>query len=449
MYLVNFLWVAVLIAFHVRSAQLLLRRIHFRSRRSRRGMLSFLLLLILCMDLPLVHIFLFYKFYNPILLDQLMNQLAAPFIALHLNALLIGGWLLLGHYFISPLRRRYLFSKTRIRHDTNEPRMNLLKKKRTEQIAHPSANVVEASLLPALAADGEPTIATRRKFIRTAALAATGYIASSATLSAMRSTDDYRLERVVVKIPGLPEELKGTTIAMISDIHSSVFMLREEMERYKKAVNDLKADMIFVPGDFVNSKLREVYPFCEAFSGLSAPLGVYGVTGNHDYYTGQIQTVVKEVEQCGIRLLHNENLSIEKKGKKLWLLGMDDADIYDVKPYLQNGKSERGTIENLLKGIPEGDRKLLLCHKPYPFEEYSQLGVDMMFSGHTHGGQVVIAQLDNINLSFASIASKYVAGLYKARSNRNAQMYVTRGVGTVGIPLRLNCPPEITHFVLV
>lgn len=289
----------------------------------------------------------------------------------------------------------------------------------------------------------------RRRFLQTSALAATGIVTSASTLSAMRSTGDYRLERIVMKVPDLPEALKGTTIAIISDIHSSVFMVREEMERYAREVNALKADMIFVLGDFVNSKLREVYPFAEAFTMLKAPYGVFGVTGNHDYYTGEIESVAREVGQAGIRLIRNENLSIEKNGEKLWLLGIDDGDIYDIRSYREQGKTEKGTIENMMKGVPEHAPKLFLCHKPYPFEEYSQLGISAMFSGHTHGGQVVIAQLDNINLSFASLASRYVAGLYRARSNPKAQLYVTRGVGTVGIPIRLNCPPELTHVVLV
>ncbi len=289
----------------------------------------------------------------------------------------------------------------------------------------------------------------RRRFLRNAALAATGYVASATTLSAMGSTHDYRLERIVMKVPGLPDAFKGTTIAMITDIHSSVFMTREQMDVYCKEVNGLKADMIFVTGDFVNSKLQEVYPFAEAFAGLSAPMGVYGVTGNHDYYSGQIETVAREVGQCGIRLLRNENLMLQKGSDKLWLLGMDDSSIYDINPYLADGKSPKGTIENLTRGIPNDGTKLFLCHKPYPFEEYSQLGVQAMFCGHTHGGQIVLGHIDNLNLSFASLASRYVAGLYRSRSNRTSQMYVARGVGTVGVPVRLNCPPEITHFVLV
>jgi uncharacterized protein len=419
-----------------------MRRFPFTGKGARRGVIATFALIIAVMDLPLAHILLVYKFYNPYLLDQLMNDWAAPWLVLHFNVMVFGVVLVANRYLIRPIRKRFA-------HDSIRHRMGFLSRKRTRTDPGASASpapiaaanvphVVEGSLIP-----------TRRNFIRTAALAATGYIASSATLSAMRTTDDYRLERVVIRIPGLPQELKGTTIAMISDIHSSVFMAREEMESYKKVVNGLKADLIFLPGDFVNSKMREVYPFCEAFSGLHAPLGVYGVTGNHDYYTGDIETVVREVNDCGIRLLRNENLAIEKNGKRLWLMGMDDSDIYDIKNFLQNGKSLRGTTENLLKGIGEGEKKILLCHKPYPFEEYSQIGIDLMVSGHTHGGQVVIAQLDNVNLSFASIASKYVAGLYKAQSNPKAQMYVTRGVGTVGIPLRVNCPPEVTHITLV
>jgi predicted MPP superfamily phosphohydrolase len=439
--LFKFVLVLLLMAYHYVIARWIMRRFPYSGKGARRGTIAALALIIAVMDLPLAHILLIYKFYNPYLLDHLMNDWAAPWLVLHFNALVFGGLLVANRYLVRPIRKRF----------ANDPifhRMGFLSRKRTQtdrgnSAAEPAMaasvpHVVEGSLLP-----------TRRTFIRTAALAATGYIASSATLSAMRTTDDYRLERVVIRIPGLPEELKGTTIAMISDIHSSVFMAREEMENYKKVVNGLKADLILVPGDFVNSKLREVYPFCEAFSGLHAPLGVYGVTGNHDYYTGDIETVAREVNDCGIRLLRNENLAIEKNGKRLWLMGLDDSDIYDIKNYLQDGKSVRGTTENILKGIGEGEKKILLCHKPYPFEEYSQIGVDLMVSGHTHGGQVVIAQLDNVNLSFASIASKYVAGLYKARSNPKAQMYVTRGVGTVGIPLRVNCPPEVTHFTLV
>lgn len=235
---------------------------------------------------------------------------------------------------------------------------------------------------------------------------------------------------------------------MISDIHSSLFMSRDTMEQYARTLQSLKAELIVLPGDFVNSKTREVYPFAEAFSGLTAPLGVYGVTGNHDYYTREIDTVTKEVEQAGIRLLRNENLRIEKNGVGFRLLGIDDDAIYDVRQYLRDGKTEKGRIEHMLKGIQGGEPTVFLCHKPYPFEEYAQLGMDLMLSGHTHGGQIVLGKLDKLNVSVASLASTYIAGLYKARSNPEAQMYISRGIGTAGLPVRINCPPEVTHITL-
>ncbi len=441
---IQIVMVLLIAAFHWAAARTALG--HIAAGRVRHGARYCAIGVILLLDLPLLHLFVLYKDFHPEMLDRLLHAWAAPFLALHAGAAIFGALLLLGRA-AGFLRRR--------RTSAADPAPGA-DPVHTVGAAGPEAILPAPSLPAAPVAPQRPEpitsgliIPSRRKFIYTAGMAAAGCVAGAGTLSAMDGTDQHRLERVVLKVPNLPEALKGTTIAMITDVHSSVFMTRQEMDRYVAALNSLKADMAVVVGDFVNSKLHEVYPFAESFSALKAPLGVYGVTGNHDYYTGAIETVAREIEQSGIRLLRNENLSIERNGAKLWLLGMDDADIYDVKPYLETGKSVRGTIENLLGGIPEGAPKLFLCHKPYPFEEYSQLGIDLMLSGHTHGGQVVIAQLDNVNLSFASLASSYVSGLYKARSNRRSQLYVSRGVGTVGIPLRVNCPPEITQVILV
>jgi uncharacterized protein len=432
--------VVLTIAFHLVVAWRLLRIVVGSDRRRRARMRAVLLSGVAVLDLPIAHAFLIYKHYSPELVDQVMHAVSGVFLALHATVIVFGVGLLVRDFVIRPIRLRTIRRERRARGA------------RLTQLAQ---RIPAESRLMAPARAGLERMATRRveavprrRFIRTAALAATGYVASASTLSAMRS-EESRVEPVKIRIPGLPAALKGTTIALISDIHSSVYMPRDEMERYKKTVNSLKADLIVVDGDFVNSKLGEVYPFAEAFSGLSAPLGVYGVTGNHDYYPRDIEAVCREVEQAGIKLLRNENITLEKNGEKIHLLGMDDPFIYEINGYLESGKTETGRIENMMKGVSETETSIFLCHKPYPFEEYSQLGIDLMLSGHTHGGQVVLAQLDNINLSFASLASRYVQGLYKARHNQKSQLYVTRGVGTVGIPLRINCPPEVTHIVLV
>lgn len=425
--------VMIIAAVHIIALRVAVRRFQLRRTPWRRALHLLLWGIIIAIDLLLIHSTVFYKLYHPPWIDNLMRAVAPWYVTLHLNAAAFGGGLLLWEFVIRPLRQRFAGRRSLQKVSlTLEPRSH-----RGSQSAAESPVAI-----PLL-------VESRRQFLWNGGLMVAGLATSVTALRAMESTDDFTEERVVVKIPNLPDALKGTTVALISDVHSSVFMTRADMERYVTALNGMKADIIVVAGDFVNSKLQEVYPFAEAFSRLRAPLGVYGVTGNHDYYTGEINKVISEVENCGIRLLRNENLTIEKGGEKLFLLGMDDADIYDIKPYLVHGKSERGTIENLMRGIPNGAPTLFLCHKPYPFEEYSQLGVDLMLSGHTHGGQVVLAQLDNVNVSFASLASSYVAGLYGSRSNKRSQMYVSRGVGTVGIPMRLNCPPELTHIVLV
>lgn len=429
-FLVMLAIIVSLAAFHILVAKVILDRSHNLPPGYRRLIRLALVATIILLELPLVHAFVVYKFYHPLVLDHVMKAISPLLMLLHLNVAAIGMMILLVRFLIAPLRRLF----------------------RSRTAAPVMLEAAGQTSLPAGGIERSPeqaAVPARRRFVQTSALALTGLVTSSKTLSALGASEAHQVERVVIKVPGLSEAFKGTTIAMIADVHSSVFMTREDMEAYKAHLMGLKTDMIFIVGDFVNSKVAEVYPLAEAFSGISAPYGVYGVTGNHDYYSRDIETIATEISQAGIRLLRDENLAIEKGGEKLWLMGIDDDHLYDVNSYLETGRTERGSIENMLKGIPADAPRLFLCHKPYPFEEYSRLGMDVMFSGHTHGGQVVLAQLDNVNLSFASLASRYIAGLYRSRTSRRSQLYVTRGIGTVGIPLRLNCPPEITHITLV
>ena len=417
--------VGVVLLFHLltlQSLSLVLRR----RRPVRRGLLWLWGGLgIVLLDLPLIYLQLIYKSWHPLWADHFMNAISVPWALLQVNALIVGGLLLANKFLYRPLKR---------------------------MVGRKTRNSAEVPVSTTYGKVIEPTTSSqmpRRRFIQSSAIALGGLAANVSILSAANTDEDSRIERIKIRIPGLPEELKGTTIGMISDVHSSLFMSRDRMERYATTLQSLKADLIVLPGDFVNSRAREVYPFAEAFSRLSAPLGVYGVTGNHDYYTREIELVAKGVEDAGIKLLRNENIRIEKNGKSFWLMGLDDKDIYEVKDYLKDGKTEKGIVENLVRGVQDDEPKILLCHKPYPFEEYATLGVDLMLSGHTHGGQIVLGRLDRLNVSVASLASTYISGLYKAHANQNAQMYVSRGIGTAGIPLRVNCPPEVTHLMLV
>jgi len=275
---------------------------------------------------------------------------------------------------------------------------------------------------------------SRRLFLKTGAVALSSYSFIGAAKGVI-DRDEYDIIERTVRIANLPEEFKGFTVGLMSDIHSSAFMTKPEMDDYVAALNNLKTDIIFVPGDFVNSQTEEVYPFAEAFSALRAPYGVYGCLGNHDYFAN-VDVVAKEVDACGVKLLRNDAVKIQKGNSFINVVGVDDIPM--------SGKPET-YLARALSSVQNSYPKILLCHKPYFLETIAGHNIDLTLAGHTHGGQVVFAKIGNTYISPATLFSKYVWGLYKFN---NAQMYVTRGIGTVGVPFRVNCPPEITKITL-
>ncbi len=277
--------------------------------------------------------------------------------------------------------------------------------------------------------------ASRRAFLRTGIVGISAYSFIGAARGVIERNDYEIIERNI-HIKNLPEEFKGFTIGLMSDVHSSAFMTKDEMDDYVAALNTLKTDLVVVPGDFVNSETEEVYPFAEAFANLRAPYGVFGCLGNHDYYA-DVDVVAKEVNDCGVKLLRNDAVKIQKGNSFLNLVGVDDIR-HQIDPNTY--------IESALSSVRNKQPKILLCHRPYFLETIDNYNIDLTLAGHTHGGQIVLAHIGDIYLTPAALVSKYISGLYHVN---NSQMYVTRGIGTVGVPLRVNCPPEITKITLV
>ncbi|MDP1677725.1 MAG: metallophosphoesterase [Bacteroidota bacterium] len=277
--------------------------------------------------------------------------------------------------------------------------------------------------------------ASRRSFLQKGVIGLSAYSFVGATAGAVNG-NDFEVINKTIMIPNLPEQFKGFTIGMMSDIHSSVFMNKEDMDGYVSAMNALKTDLIVVTGDFVNSQTEEVYQFAEAFSNLKSPNGVYGCLGNHDYFAKDVELVAKKVDECGIKLLRNDAIKIEKDNSFFNLIGVDDIG--------RNVKPDDYMIR-ALSFVKNDQPKILLCHKPYYFSNAKNLGIDLTLSGHTHGGQVVFGKVDGTPISLAAFASKYIAGLYTLDKS---QLYVNKGIGSVGIPFRINCPPELTVITL-
>ncbi|MBI2429737.1 MAG: metallophosphoesterase [Ignavibacteriales bacterium] len=277
--------------------------------------------------------------------------------------------------------------------------------------------------------------ASRRSFLQKGVIGLSAYSFIGSTAGVI-SKDEYDIIHQTVSIPNLPDAFKGFRIGMLSDVHSSVFMNKEDMDLYVKAMNDLKTDLVVVTGDFVNSQTEEVYPFIESFSELRAPHGVYGCLGNHDYFARDVELVAKEVDGCGVKLLRNDAVKIQKGNSYFNLIGVDDIG--------RNVKAD-DYITRAMVSVKNDLPKILLCHKPYFFENAKNQKIDLTLSGHTHGGQIVFGTIDRMPISLAAFASKYVAGLY---SLNDSQLYVNRGLGSVGVPFRINCPPEVTVLTL-
>ena len=277
--------------------------------------------------------------------------------------------------------------------------------------------------------------ATRRTFMRRSMYGLTAASFGGTAYGMFLEKNECEITSAEFPIARLPEGLDGFTMALVSDIHSSIFMSEEEMEKYARLVNDMNADLIVVPGDFVTSDYREVYPFVEAFHVLSAPCGVYGVLGNHDFYAGP-DRVAREVDAAGIKMLRNDKVVIEKNGGKFSLIGVDDVGFSNRAPI---------KLEEAIGQAPQEMPQILLCHRPYYLDEAADNNIDLVLSGHTHGGQIVLGKFGDVVIAPSSLVSRYVWGKYK---ERNTHMYVSRGIGTVGLPVRINCPPEITKITL-
>lgn len=287
---------------------------------------------------------------------------------------------------------------------------------------------------------------SRRKFVRYATMGISTYAFAGATYGMIKH-DSYEIDYKNITIENLPPELRGTTITLLSDIHAGQYMNEKEMREYADVINSLESDIVCIPGDFVNFESKDIHMLTSAFRDVKAKHGIYGSLGNHDFFQDADYVAKALNNESPIQLLRNEHRVINIKGKELYMLGIDDTQSSGAR--MEEVLKYYGAMdEYLMNNDPKfkNSPKVLLCHKPYGFDTLATRDIDLVLSGHTHGGQVVPIKFGTFNLSFAATVSKYIEGIYKiGKSN----MYVSRGIGSVGLPIRINCPPEITKITLV
>jgi predicted MPP superfamily phosphohydrolase len=282
---------------------------------------------------------------------------------------------------------------------------------------------------------------TRRSFLTLAASSLGGFALYSGEIARHRLT----VENYTVRLPRLPDSFRGMRIAQISDIHyfewTESFYLRQVVDH----VNALKPDMVVLTGDFVTYgpvrwpsqdahkrfALRHMPECASILSGLRCPLR-YATLGNHDMMVGG-RYVCGDLVNQGLPVLRNSAVPLERDGQRLWLAGLGSACARDADP-------DRAFPASAVR---DREAMIVLAHEPDILPEIAKYNADLMLAGHTHGGQLCIPFLRPAYLP--EYGKKYVRGWFRSGST---QLYVNRGVGTIGVPLRVNCPPEITLLTL-
>jgi len=301
------------------------------------------------------------------------------------------------------------------------------------------ASWLEAALRHRPEAPADPG---RRLFVARAVAGGAVLAAGAASLQGLRSAaGPPEITEVPVELERLPRALSGLTIAQISDLHVGPTIGAREVRRVVEETNALRPDVVAVTGDLVDGTVAELREAVSELARLQARYGVYFVTGNHEYYTRDgVEAWLAELRRLGMRVLRNERVRVGDPGPggaSIDLAGLDDW-------------RSRGMAAGHAPDLPaalagrDPDRALVLLeHQPHGVPEAVRSGVELQLSGHTHGGQIFPFSL------LVSAVYRYPKGLHRfEEEGRSGHVFVSRGTGFWGPPMRLLNPPEIAKIVL-
>ncbi len=304
---------------------------------------------------------------------------------------------------------------------------------------------------------------SRRYFFHAAGVLAGAVPFVSAAYGFIGERLRFQVREVEIRIANLPPALDGLHITQLSDIHVGSYMPVAQVRRAVGMANELRGDLVVVTGDFLTGRTDPLEDCITELSRLRAPMGVWGCNGNHEIYAGAEAEAAALFSRFGMKLLRHESAELNWRGSALNLIGVD----------YQRQRGGDGSRAVMLAGLEPLIRRdvpnILLSHNPNSFPRAAELGIELSLAGHTHGGQVRVEILDH-PWSPAEFLTPYVAGLYQrplltssnlsdaevasllptssVQSPASSTIYVNRGLGTIGAPVRLGVPPEITLLTL-
>jgi predicted MPP superfamily phosphohydrolase len=271
----------------------------------------------------------------------------------------------------------------------------------------------------------------RRTFLKAAIAIAVPATPVAAASYGLYEAGAVKVERQTIALPRLPAAFDGLRLAFLTDIHHGPYVHLDYVASLVRTTDALSPDLVVLGGDYSSKEAKYIAPCFDVLSGLTAPLGVYGVRGNHEYLHGLTESV-EGFRTSRIAELTNTGVWLERGGSRFRLAGIDD---------LWYGKPDLGAA---LGNATSTDACLLLSHNPDFAETLKDPRVGMILSGHTHGGQVYVPGF-GAPIVPSRYGQKYLKGLVEAPMT---QVYISRGLGTVAPPVRYNSRPELTLITL-
>jgi len=266
-----------------------------------------------------------------------------------------------------------------------------------------------------------------RRFLRRRGLITLSLSSRENPSSASAFSPDPEITQTDIWLSRLSPAHDGLKIAQLTDLHHSLFTPLEEIQRAVHIANHLRPDLVALTGDYVTLSPAYIWPVARALGKLRARLGVFAVLGNHDFRVDP-EEITRALRAQRIHVLRNAHCALRSGSARLWVVGVDDLwwDAADIRA--------------ALRSIPPRDPKILLCHNPLGIHMAAAHGIDLMLSGHTHGGQVRLPMVGSV-YGRSKLGERFVEGWNQLD---RTQIYVSRGIGKVLVPLRLGCPAEIS-----
>jgi predicted MPP superfamily phosphohydrolase len=291
-----------------------------------------------------------------------------------------------------------------------------------------------APLSPAPPSPGAGTVepASRRQFLGMMTAAAPALLTGAGVAYSARQLCEFRIRSLEVPLPGLPPELDGLTIALVSDLHVGTFTSSQTVKRIVEETSRLDADLVLLPGDLINNALADLSDALDAVCNMQSRHGAYLCVGNHDLIEDGPEFVRRTKAQAP--LLVNESRVIPVRGQPVQLLGL---------PWGRGDALIEESVRQLAHQVTPDAFPILLAHHPHAFDAAAEVGIPLTVSGHTHGGQLMLGE----SVGFGPLLFRYWSGLYRKPGAGGASLVVSNGVGN-WFPLRVGAPAEIIHLTL-